>query len=92
MAQQVKNLLAVQEIQETQVPFLGGEDPLEEEMATWFSILASGIPWTEEPGKLTVQRVEKSWTQLSTHTHMFELAWHCLWCLPLFCLAYISSA
>ena len=78
MAQQVKNPPAVQETQETWVPFLDGEDPLEEEMATWSSILASGIPRTEEPGKLTVQRVTKSWTQLSTHTHTFKLAWHCL--------------
>ena len=32
------------------VRFLDGEDPLEEEMATLSSILAWGIPWTEEPG------------------------------------------
>ena len=31
---------------------LGGEDPLEEEMATRSSILAWKIPWTEEPGGL----------------------------------------
>ena len=36
-------------IQETQVWFLGREDPLEEEMATHSSILAWKIPWTEEP-------------------------------------------
>ena len=29
---------------------LGQKDPLEEEMATHSSILAWGIPWTEEPG------------------------------------------
>ena len=28
----------------------GGEDPQEKEMATPSSILAWGIPWTEEPG------------------------------------------
>ena len=39
-------------MQETQVPSLGGEDPLEEEMATHSSILAWEIPWTEEPGGL----------------------------------------
>ena len=33
-----------------QVPSLGGEDPLEEGMATHSSILAWRIPWTEEPG------------------------------------------
>ena len=45
----VKNPPAVQE---TQVQSLGGEDPLEKEMATYSSILAWEIPWTEEPGGL----------------------------------------
>ena len=31
---------------------LGGEDPLEEEMATHSNSLAWKIPWTEEPGRL----------------------------------------
>ena len=35
---------------ETQVQCQGGEDPLEEEMATCSSILAWRFPWTEEPG------------------------------------------
>ena len=39
-------------MQETQVRFLGWEDPLEKEMATHSSILAWKIPWTEEPGGL----------------------------------------
>ena len=39
-------------MQETQVQFLGGEDPLEEGMATHSSILTWEIPWTEEPGGL----------------------------------------
>ena len=39
-------------MQEGQVTSPGGEDPLEEEMATYCSILAWGIPWTEEPGGL----------------------------------------
>ena len=52
MAQQVKNPLAMQETQETWVPSLGWEDPLEEEVATISSILAWRIPWTEEPGRL----------------------------------------
>ena len=39
----------MQEKQETQVRSLGWEDPLEEKMATHFSILAWKIPWTEEP-------------------------------------------
>ena len=37
---------------EMQVPSLGWEDPLEEDMATHHSILAWRIPWTEEPGRL----------------------------------------
>ena len=45
----VKNLPAMQE---TQVQSLGREDPLEEGMATYSSILAWRIPWTEEPGGL----------------------------------------
>ena len=49
VAQRVKNLLAGLE---TQVRFLGWEDPLEKEMATYSSILAWKIPWTEEPGGL----------------------------------------
>ena len=32
--------------------FPGSGDPLEEEMATYSSILAWRIPWTEEPGRL----------------------------------------
>ena len=49
VAQRVKNLPAVQETQETWVQSLGWEDPLEEEMATHFSIIAWGIQWTKEP-------------------------------------------
>ena len=52
MAQAVKNLLTMQETQETQVLSLSWEDPLEEEMATHSSILAWKVPWTEEPGRL----------------------------------------
>ena len=45
----VKNLPAMQE---TQVRFLGQEDPGQKEMATHSSILAWRIPRTEEPGRL----------------------------------------
>ena len=47
-----KNLPGVQEIQKTCVGSLGWEDPLGEEMATHFNILAWKIPWTEESGGL----------------------------------------
>ena len=49
MAQVVKNPPAMQE---TWVQSLGQEDPLEKGVVTHSSILASRIPWTEEPGRL----------------------------------------
>ena len=50
----------MQEKLQTWVLSLGQEDPLEEGMATLFSILAWRNPWTEEPGVLentVLQRV-----------------------------------
>ena len=61
VAQEVKNLPAVPE---TRVRSLGQEDPLEKGMATCSSILAWGIPWTDEPGGLWSmgsQRVGHNW-------------------------------
>ena len=49
VAQVIKYLPAMQE---TQVQFLGREDPLEKGMAAHSSIPAWRIPWTEEPGGL----------------------------------------
>ena len=49
IAQSVKKLPAMQE---TWVRSLGQEDPLEEEMATHFSVLAWRIPGTGEPDGL----------------------------------------
>ena len=49
VAQTVKRLPAMWE---TQVRFLGREDPLEKEMAIHSSTLAWKIPWTEEPDRL----------------------------------------
>ena len=46
-------------MQETWVQSLGGEDPLEKEMTTHFSILAWEIPWTDESGGATVNGVTK---------------------------------
>ena len=48
----VKDPPAMQKMLEMRVQSLGWEDPLEEEMATYSSILAGRIPWTEEPGGL----------------------------------------
>jgi len=49
VAQTVKNLPARQETQD--LP-LDQENPLEQGMATYSSILAWRIPWTEKPGGL----------------------------------------
>ena len=49
VAQMVKNLPAMQEIQ---LQSLGREDPLENGMASHSSILVGRISWTEEPGGL----------------------------------------
>ena len=66
VAQMVKSLPAMQE---TRVWFLGGEDPLEKEMAAHSSTLAWKIPWMEEPGGLQSmgsQRIGHDWvTSLS---------------------------
>ena len=61
VGQMVKNLPAVQE---TRVRSLGWEDALEKEMAIHSSILAWRIPWTEEPGGLSVHGFSKSRTRL----------------------------
>ena len=45
------------------VQSLGREDPMEEKMATRYSILAWRIPWTEEPGRLWSMGLQ-SWTRL----------------------------
>ena len=58
----VKNLPAMQNTQETQVLFLGQEDPLEEGVATHSSILARKITRTEEPGGLESMWLQKSQT------------------------------
>ena len=49
VAQRLKRLPGMPE---TQVRSLGGEHPLEKEMATHSSTLAWRIPWREEPGRL----------------------------------------
>ena len=56
-------------MQEMRVPALGWEDPLEEETATFSSILAWETPWTEEePGGLQSMELQKSRTQVSNST------------------------
>ena len=60
VAQTVEHLPAMQE---TQVRFLGWEDPLEKEMAIHSSTLAWKIPWMKEPDRL----LAKSRTRLHFH-------------------------
>ena len=57
MTQTVKNLPVMWE---TQVLFLGWEDPMEKEMATHSSILAWRIPQAEEPGGLQFMGIIKN--------------------------------
>ena len=56
VAQRVKHLPARRE---TWVRSLGGEDPLEKEMATHSSILAWKTPWTEKPGRLQSMELQR---------------------------------
>ena len=46
-------------MQETQVQFLGWEDPLKKGMATDSSILAWRIPGAEEPGGLQAMELQR---------------------------------
>ena len=55
---------------QTWVQSLGQENPLEKRMANHSSILAWRIPWREEPGRLLVHGVTKSWTRLTDFTSL----------------------
>ena len=70
----VKHLPA---IQETQVRSLGGEDPLEKEMATHSSTLAWRIPWRKEPGGLQSMGSLESDTTEKLHFH-FHFSLSCI--------------
>ena len=61
----VKNPSAVQE---TWIPSLGREDPLEKGLATCSSILAWRIPWTEDPGGLQSVLSQTVGHNLATNT------------------------
>ena len=62
-------------MQETWVRSQGWEDPLEEGMATLFSIFAWRVPWTEEPGGLQSMGSKRDQTErLITHSLMEDLA------------------
>ena len=64
----VKHPPAVLELQKAWVGCLGREDPLEEGMATYSSILAWRIQWTEELGRLqSCGRKEMDMTDVTWH-------------------------
>ena len=54
---------------------MGGEDSLEKEMATHFSVLAWRIPWTEKPSRLQSMGSQESdmTEQLSVQTDLYHL-------------------
>ena len=59
----IKNPPAMQEMLETWVQFLDEEDPLEKEMATYSSVLAEEIPWTEELSRLQLKGSQRDRTE-----------------------------
>ena len=63
----VKNLPVMQE---TPVQSLGLEDPLEKDMATYFSMLAWRIPRTEEADGLQSMGWERDRTEATKHAHI----------------------
>ena len=67
VAQTIKNLPA---IQETWVQSLGEGDSLEKEMATYSSILAWRIPWTEKPVGLQSIELQRVFAT-NTHRHTY---------------------
>ena len=51
------------------VQSLGWEDPMEVGMATQSSILAWGISWTEEPGRLQSSGSQRDTSEATWHAH-----------------------
>ena len=58
-------------MQKAWVRFLGQEDPLEKRMATYSSILAWRIPWTEEHGELQCMGSQRVGHDGATNTFTF---------------------
>ena len=82
----------MQKTQEIRVRSLGGEDPLEDEMATHSGILAWRIPWAEEPGGLQSMGSQRIGTQLSDLACNMQVKAHrpCLYTLS-YC-AYVNNS
>ena len=77
MAQTVKRLSTMWE---TRVGSLGREDPLEKEMAIYFSTIARKIPWTEEPGIPWGRKDLDTTEQLHFHFHLEEYLSYRIFC------------
>ena len=61
-------------MQDTWVQSLDWKDPLEKEMATYSSILAWKIPWTEEPGRVQPMGSQRVRHDCATNFHfLFSL-------------------
>ena len=60
----------MQETQESNVQSLDQEDPLEEEIAKYPSVLAWEIPWTEKPGRPQSMGSQRVGHNLATTQHV----------------------
>ena len=90
-------------MQETWIHSLDQEDPLEKEIATYFSILAWEIPWTEEPHGLQFMGLQRVGLDLVTkHQQIFHCTYKytlhllypfiCQWTFRLFpCFGYYKQ-
>ena len=81
----IKYSRSMQEKQETWVPSLGWEDPLEKEMTTHSSTLAREIPWTEEPVGYSPWGHKESDT-----TEYTRCQYYIVWNIPCFIHPFIS--
>ena len=72
----IKKTKVINKCQQCKRPWvqsLGGEDPLEERMATHSSILAWRIPWKEELGELQSMGSQREWKRPCIKHHRVNL-------------------
>ena len=72
-------ILILEYIQETEVWFLGQEDPLEKGKAAYSIMLAWRIPWIEEPGGLQSKGSQRVRHDRATNTHIKGVRIRQLW-------------